>query len=468
MLSESLWLAFQSLRFLVVAASLALAIPAHAGDDEVAALLERHGMRPVEPPSAATDFRLPTLTGETASLSDAHGRWVVLTFFATWCGPCATEMPTLQKLHEQRRDRGVDVVAVALEDDRSKVQAFARSKFLTFPIFMDGSGQVGAMYHASSIPVTYLIDPAGRIVAVSRGARDWAAHSMTGLIDRLLALIPPDPKASSLYAAGGGAVELPSNIVPPTAEVIVANPTPGVGRPFNVDVRIRWAGHIDDYILHPPSIQLPESVTLTGTSARTSSEAGAQVITYRLSLVASEPGSFALDPVEVRYTPRFESKPVAGRITGPTIEVVEMTVLRLPPAVFALGVLAVILLCAVGIAVVRRRLAMRPVATGNDGGSSYEELRGALENARKHRVDGNVAQFLETLAAVEQKIDGGSTNGSSDPLADMVERARYGGQLPANDELDQLQRRVERRLGELRADTQAQARQAVRLNDARE
>ncbi len=442
---------------------------ARAGDDEVAALVERHGMRPVEPPSAATDFRLPTLTGETASLSDAHGRWVVLTFFATWCGPCATEMPTLQKLHEQRRDRGVDVVAVALKDDRSKLQAFARSKFLTFPIFMDGSGKVGANYHASSIPMTYLIDPAGRIIAVARGARDWAAS--IGLIDQLLALIPPDPKAGSLYAAGGGAVELPTNIVPPTAEVTLANRSPSIGQPFNVDVRVRWAGHIDDYILHPPSIQLPESVTLTGTSARTSSEAGAQVITYSLSLVANEAGTFALDPVEVRYTPRFESKPVAGRISGPTIEVAEPTILGVHPALFVVltgCLLLVVLLGIGGLRFVRGRSEATSDAAPTALGPDVESLRAAMESARKHRVEGNVAQFLETLAAMERTIDGGTTNEGSNVLTDMVERARYGGQLPAKEELDQMQRRVERRLTELTPDTQAQARQAVRLNDARE
>jgi peroxiredoxin len=438
--------------------------PARADDADVATLLKRYGIRPVEPPSRAADFTLPALDGSTLSLSSAKGRWVVLTFFATWCGPCAAEMPSLERLHQARRDQGLDVLGVALDSDAAAVRAYATKKGVSFVVVVDSDGSVGGTYQASSIPVGYVIDPTGRIVGVARGARDWGG--MADLFASLAQIIPADPNAESLYAAAGGSVELPAKLVPPTAEVTLSDETAQVGREFAVDVRITWDGNFDDYLLHPPSIHLPEQVERLGVSAQTSTEAGAQVVAYEIRLVATEEGSFALDPVELRYTPRLESAPVAARIAGPTVQVTGASFTGLLPIL--LGVGGVLLLTAGGVAggtALRRR--RRPART-NPAAPSVARLHQVFEEARKQRLDGNIAEFLSSAAEIERLLDAEASTPERTELDDLEERARYGGMLPGREQLDQIQRRIERRLAEITPDEQREARSQVRLNETRE
>ena len=193
-----------------LAASAAIAADA-AQPVPVAELLAAGGIQPVTPPTAAPDFTLPLVDGGEGNLSDHHGDWVVLTFFATWCGPCRHEMPTLERLHRDRGDDALAVVAVSVDRQRAPVEPFVAEHDLTLPVYWDQRGEVGTAYRATSIPVSYVIDPTGRIVGMARGARDWAA---TGpLFDALREASPAPPEAVSHYARLGG-LELPEVLEP--------------------------------------------------------------------------------------------------------------------------------------------------------------------------------------------------------------------------------------------------------------
>ncbi|MEE8277339.1 MAG: TlpA disulfide reductase family protein, partial [Thermoanaerobaculia bacterium] len=200
-------------------------IPAAARPADMGELLAGVGLRLVTPPSPATDFDLPRLDGGRGSLSDYRGNWVVLTFWATWCGPCRMEMPSLERLHRERADQGLSVLGVSIDEDQAPIGPFVQQLGLTFPMFWDERREVGAAYRASSIPLSYLIDPTGRIVALSRGARDWS--DLGGMLEAALAVVPPDPGAQAVYASGP--VELPSTLNPPTAELALSDPEPQVG-----------------------------------------------------------------------------------------------------------------------------------------------------------------------------------------------------------------------------------------------
>lgn len=114
----------------------------------------------------APDFELKTLDGQTASLSDYQGKKVLVNFWATWCKPCRTEMPDLDKIRSEYDQ--VEVLAVNLtttEKSEDHVAAFADELKLSFPILLDQKG-IQARYQVLSYPTTYILDEKGRIMSV--------------------------------------------------------------------------------------------------------------------------------------------------------------------------------------------------------------------------------------------------------------------------------------------------------------
>jgi thiol-disulfide isomerase/thioredoxin len=117
---------------------------------------------------------LPTLSGAPIRLSDLRGKVVLLNFWVTWCGSCRAEMPTLDALYQQYKDRGLEVLAVNLDaTTTSKVQAFVGELGVTFRIGLDPSSSIARTYRVAGLPTTYLIDRAGNVVVQEVGARDW-------------------------------------------------------------------------------------------------------------------------------------------------------------------------------------------------------------------------------------------------------------------------------------------------------
>jgi len=415
----------------------------------------------VEPPTPAADFEIEELgAGRTAALSEFHGSWVLLTFFATWCGPCRSEMPSLQMLHQSLGGAGLAVVAVSVDATKETVPPFVEKLGLTFPVLWDERGTAGSTYYATSIPVSYLINPEGLITGVARGARDWA--SMSALFTDLFAAQPPGSSLPNQYVADTTNVELPQSIEPPTAEVSLRSQAPLlVGKPFQVVVRLVWAGSFEQYVPQLPHMLLPENIEQTAATASTSSTEGSSVVTYVFTLVARSPGSFALDPVELRYLPHGEPEPVTSRLIGPTVTIRRRTVLGLRPLVFAavLGGAALV----VGVALIGARRASRQRRTRlSTRDSSYDRLKRGFERARSHRLEGDLSSCVLVLAELAREL-GLEQDSSSQELAQLVEAARYSGKAPPQAAIERLQRDVELALQDLRPDAEGQEREMIQF-----
>ena len=150
---------------------------------------ELHGFKLVtfEPPTAAPNFQLVDLTGEARQLSDYRGQYVVLNFWATWCPPCLAEMPAMEKLYQHYRERGLVVVAVSSDvEGGSVVQPFIDKLRLTFPVLLDPEGRVSASYGARNLPMTFLLDRDGRVIAAAEGAREWYSEEALSSLEEII------------------------------------------------------------------------------------------------------------------------------------------------------------------------------------------------------------------------------------------------------------------------------------------
>ncbi len=153
-------------------------------------LLKKSGFAVPEKPFAAEDFTLGALDGSQASLSSYKGKVVFLSFWATWCGPCKQELPSIEALYSRLAARGLVVVAVDMGEDKAKVAQFVKANHLTFPVLLDGSAAVGLAYGARSIPTNYILDRSGRILAriVGFDGIEWTSAGRLELFDKILTM----------------------------------------------------------------------------------------------------------------------------------------------------------------------------------------------------------------------------------------------------------------------------------------
>ena len=113
----------------------------------------------------APDLVATDTAGRTVDVADYRGRWLLLNFFATWCGPCKVEHPHLVAFDQQGRATGAAaVVSVAFDEDPAEVEEFFEQNGGDWPIVAEGNARVALDYGVAKLPESYLIDPDGVVV----------------------------------------------------------------------------------------------------------------------------------------------------------------------------------------------------------------------------------------------------------------------------------------------------------------
>ncbi|MDP2932262.1 MAG: TlpA disulfide reductase family protein [Chloroflexota bacterium] len=138
---------------------------------------------PTEPSSnsAAPDFKLADLNGNTVALSDLRGKPVLLNFWATWCPPCREEVPLIEEINQEWTSKGLVVLTVSLDDSADTVKDFVQNYGLTFTVLHDREQRVAQTYGIQGIPTTLFIDKDGNIRARTVGAFPNKAAIETGI-----------------------------------------------------------------------------------------------------------------------------------------------------------------------------------------------------------------------------------------------------------------------------------------------
>lgn len=132
------------------------------------------------------NFVLKDVNGKTIALRQLRGNPVVLTFWASWCPACRAELPSLEALHARMARQGVVVLGVNGGEPLERVTALMANLHLTFPVAMDVSGEVHALYRVTQYPVTFIIDRDGLLIERRVGSRDWNSPQVVHMLKSLL------------------------------------------------------------------------------------------------------------------------------------------------------------------------------------------------------------------------------------------------------------------------------------------
>jgi thiol-disulfide isomerase/thioredoxin len=134
----------------------------------------------------ATEIALPSVTGDTIRLSSLKGKVVFLDFWASWCGPCRVSNRNLVKLYSKYKDKGFEIFAVSLDDERKKwVNAIKQDKIKWLQV-NDGGGwnaKTAVSWNISAIPTSFLIDKEGRLLAMDLEGKELE-KALKYLIDK--------------------------------------------------------------------------------------------------------------------------------------------------------------------------------------------------------------------------------------------------------------------------------------------
>jgi len=153
---------------------------------ETARLLRAAGIHVPNQQADASDFTLPLLNGENASLSSYRGKIVILNFWATWCPPCRAEMPSMETLYQRFKNQGLEILAVDLGEPARTVQQFIQNNRYTFPVMLDTNSRIGNLYGIQSIPTSFIIDREGKIIGRLVGAIHWDTPQVIAAFEALL------------------------------------------------------------------------------------------------------------------------------------------------------------------------------------------------------------------------------------------------------------------------------------------
>jgi len=139
----------------------------------------------------APDFTIQTPDGKELHLKDYQGKAILLNFWATWCGPCAQELPKMAKLYEQYKEKGFVLIGVSLDFGGPEVvKTFLEERQLNFPVGIDTEKEAVKAYGVRGLPTSYFINPQGKVVGWLIGERDWEGEATHHLIKSLLDQTP--------------------------------------------------------------------------------------------------------------------------------------------------------------------------------------------------------------------------------------------------------------------------------------
>lgn len=155
------------------------------------------------------DLNISTLEGDTFVLSETIGsKVIILNFFATWCGPCAAEIPEFNRYYEERHAEGVVIVGIDVNEQEHVVRSFVERQRVAYPVGLDPNGGIARTFDVSALPTTIVIGTDGRVKLYETGAIANAEVAFDYIVYGQLQSVHDEPRITpdlyrSMYAEQG-------------------------------------------------------------------------------------------------------------------------------------------------------------------------------------------------------------------------------------------------------------------------
>ncbi len=134
----------------------------------------------------SANFVLPDTDGDSFDFKSTRGHWVFLHFWASWCGPCRKEMPTIKTLADELQDEIFQILMINTAEDEDTIFTFLAEMNIELNSLMDVDGQVTEIWKPRGLPTTFLINPQGEVKYQAIGGREWNKPEYIGFLKKLI------------------------------------------------------------------------------------------------------------------------------------------------------------------------------------------------------------------------------------------------------------------------------------------
>ena len=134
---------------------------------------------------------LQGFSGNTRKFSDYRGKPMIINVWASWCGPCRSEMGSLDRLARQYGGKQFNIIGISTDDDGSAAAAFIKASKISFVNYLDSKVFLENMLGANTIPLTVLVDANGRVLEKVRRAHEWDSPEVIDAIEKIFHLKLP-------------------------------------------------------------------------------------------------------------------------------------------------------------------------------------------------------------------------------------------------------------------------------------
>ena len=138
-------------------------------------------MTPMAGVRTAPPIELPDSNGQPFSMKEYEGKYILVNFWAHWCGPCVKEFPAMQKLYDALKDDGFEIIAIHAGPPQGRVRPFLKKHNITFKTVLDANMSAHG-WDVPVLPVSYLISPEGKLIYQAQGPREWEVEHMQALM----------------------------------------------------------------------------------------------------------------------------------------------------------------------------------------------------------------------------------------------------------------------------------------------